>query len=82
MTERLRLRSDALNFQTHDESYPLRLITGVEAVRTMGLIPNGLLVHHGEGGRERFVVHHRDEWVRRVREAIEGAAGRVVQPRE
>ena len=74
-SQRLRFRSHAINVQTHDESYPLEDIAAVEAVRTLGLIPNGLLVHRRDGARERFVVHQRDEWVRRIQQAIEGPAG-------
>lgn len=66
---RLRFRSHAVNIQVHDESYPLDLITTVEPARTLGLIPNGLLVTLGDGRRERFVVHHRKAWVSAITEA-------------
>jgi hypothetical protein len=66
---RLRFRSHALNVQVHDESYPLELITTVEPTRTLGLIPNGLLVTLEDGRRERFVVHQRKAWVSAVAEA-------------
>ncbi|HZF54168.1 MAG TPA: hypothetical protein VE093_36230 [Polyangiaceae bacterium] len=66
---RLRFRSHAVNIQVHDESYPLDLITTVEPARTLGLIPNGLLVTLGDGRRERFVVHHRRAWVSAITEA-------------
>lgn len=67
---RLRFRSHAMNVQNHDESYPLEDITAVEATKTLGLVPNGLLVHLREGRRERFVVSGRADWVQRLRSVI------------
>ena len=75
--QRLRFQSHTLNVQVHDESYPLDLITNVEPARTLGLIPNGLLVTLADGRRERFVVHHRKAWVSAIAEARRGLlAGR------
>jgi hypothetical protein len=69
---RLRFRSHSINIQVHDESYPIELITNVEPARTLGLIPNGLLVTLADGRRERFVVHHRSAWVRAITDARKG----------
>lgn len=65
---RLRFRSHKINVQTHDESYPIESIASVETARTMGIVPNGLLVHLRDGSRQRFVVFGRAAWVARIRE--------------
>ena len=67
---RLVFRSHRFNVQTHEESYPLDGIVSAEPSRTLGLVPNGLLLQMRDGRRERFVVGGRSEWVsllRRVR---------------
>lgn len=66
---RLRFRSHAFNVQTHDESYPLASIRSVEPSRTLGIVPNGLLVRLADGRTERFVVLRRSEWLSRLRAA-------------
>lgn len=72
-SETLRFCSHGFNVQTHDESYPLADIVKVETARTLGIIPNGLLVHLTNGRRERFVVDGNRDWVT----AIDDARGRV-----
>lgn len=61
--KRLRFRSHRFNVQAHDESYPLDAIHAVEAVRTLGIIPNGLVVQLKDGRRQRFVVMNRSAWL-------------------
>jgi hypothetical protein len=68
--QRLRFRSHALNVQTHDESYPLESIARVEPARTLGIIPNAILVHLHDGRRERFVVMGRTRWVDAIRSVL------------
>ena len=63
---RLRFRSHRFNVQAHDESYALGDITHVEPSRTLGFVPNGLLVHLKDGRRERFVVADRATWLARL----------------
>jgi hypothetical protein len=70
---RLRFRSHRFNVQNHDESYAIEAITSAEPARTLGIVPNGVLVHLRDGRRERFVVGGRAEWVTRLRRAIETA---------
>jgi hypothetical protein len=69
--KRLRFRSHKFNAQTHDESYPIEAISAAEPARTLGIVPNGVLVHLRDGRRERFVVGGRTEWVTHLRRAIE-----------
>ena len=71
---RLRFRSHKLNFQTHDESYPLEAIASVEPSNALGIIPNAILVHLSDGRREKFVVNGRGQWMSRLREATRSAA--------
>lgn len=59
---RLRFVSHTLNVQTHDESWPLDTIAEVEAMRTLKIIPNGLLVTLKDGTTERFVVWQHQQW--------------------
>jgi hypothetical protein len=66
-SKRLRFRSHKLNVQSHDESYPVDIIISVEPARTLGVVPNGVLVHLRDGRHERFVVGGRAEWVARLR---------------
>jgi hypothetical protein len=68
--KRLRFRSHKLNVQTHDESYPVEAIASVEPARTLGIVPNGVLVHLRDGRQERFVVGGRSEWVARLQQAL------------
>ena len=72
--KRLRFRSHSLNVQTHDESYPVDAIASVEPVRTLGIVPYGVLVHLRDGRRERFVVAGRSAWVARLRAASSDAS--------
>lgn len=67
---RLRFRSHKINVQTHDESYPIDTIASVEPARSLGIVPNGLLVHLRDGRRERFVVSGRGDWVSSIRSAM------------
>ena len=74
--KRLRFRSHKVNVQVHDESYQVDTITSVEPSRTLGMIPNGLVVHLRDGRRERFVVMGRSEWVMRLQATAEKASCR------
>jgi hypothetical protein len=67
---RLRFRSHKLNVQTHDESYPLEAIARVEPARSIGIIPNAIVVHLHDGRRERFVVMGRARWVGAIRSLL------------
>jgi hypothetical protein len=69
---RLRFRSHGLNVQVHDESYPIAAILDVAATRSLGIIPNGLLVTLDDGRREKFVVNGRGEWVAKIRATMAG----------
>lgn len=71
-SKRLRFRSHKMNFQAHDESYPIEAIASVEPSSSLGIIPNGLLVHLRDGRRERFVVAGRGDWVSSIRSAMGG----------
>lgn len=68
--KRLRFRSHKFNVQSHDESYPIETIATAEPTRTLGIVPNGVLVLLRDGRRERFVVGGRAEWVAHLQQAI------------
>jgi len=72
---RLRFKSHGFNVQVHEASYPLGSIQSVEPARSLGIIPNGLLVVLDDGRREKFVVNRRGEWVEKVRAAVNEKAG-------
>src|SRR5690348_17008344 len=44
-SRRLRFRSHKMNVQNHDESYLLADVRSFEPSNTLGIVPNGLLVH-------------------------------------
>ena len=65
----LLFRSHRFNIQNHECRMPLSEITGVESTKTLGIIPNGLLVRLVSGTQERFVVHKNRDWAARILEA-------------
>ena len=67
---RLRFISHKLNIQRHDESYPLSHVSSVKATRTLGIIPNGLVVCSQDGQRERFVVYQHRDWEEAIQRAV------------
>ncbi|MGH7329074.1 MAG: hypothetical protein ACREJX_12055 [Polyangiaceae bacterium] len=68
---RLRFRSHAFNFQPHDASYDLDDIASVEPARSLGIIPNRIVLHMKHGGKEAFVVSGRAEWVSAIQIALD-----------
>ena len=62
-------RSHRFNLQNHECRMPLSEIAAVEATKTLGLIPNGLLVHLTSGSKERFVVNRNSQWATAIQEA-------------
>jgi hypothetical protein len=72
LTERaLVFRSHGFNVQNAPLRVPLAEVRGVRGKRTLGLIPNLLLVERQDGTAEAFVVSERDAWLR----AIEAGRG-------
>lgn len=57
----LEFRAHTVNFQRSPVSLPIQGIAKVEKVRTMGLIPNGLVVTTTSGDEYRFVVGKRNK---------------------
>jgi hypothetical protein len=62
-------KSHRFNIQIHECRMPLSEIADVEATKTLGLVPNGLLVRLVSGRQERFVVHKNRDWTTRILEA-------------
>ena len=60
--KRVFFKSHSFNFQTHEWSVPLEEVSRVEAYRTLGIFPRGLLIATN-GGQERFVVNDNKGWV-------------------
>lgn len=60
--ERVIFKSHSFNIQTHEWSAALSDITETEPARTLGIIPNGLLIKVKSGETERFVVRDREKW--------------------
>jgi hypothetical protein len=54
------------NLQKRGLRIPRAEIAGVAAVKTLGLVPNGLAVTLKSGKIERFVVDDRDAWVAKI----------------
>jgi hypothetical protein len=59
-------RSHRFNIQNHDCRMVLTEITEVEATKTLGMIPNGLLVRLLSGTQERFIVHKNRDWAAKI----------------
>ena len=55
-----------VNIQRGELRIPLSDILSVAAVRTWGIIPNGLAVTLKSGKVERFVVNDRNDWVAKL----------------
>lgn len=62
----LLFRSHRFNIQNHECRMALSEITDVEATKTLGIVPNGLLVRLVSGTQERFVVHKNRDWTTRI----------------
>ena len=56
----------AINLQRSGLRIPRSQIVRADAVRTLGIVPNGVAVTLKSGKTERFVVSGRDEWMRRL----------------
>lgn len=56
----------AINLQRSGLRIPRSEIVRADAVRTLGIVPNGVAVTLKSGKTERFVVSERDEWIRRL----------------
>lgn len=60
--QRLIFESHSINGQVHELVIPLQQVSEAKPVRTVWLIPNGLLLRTTEGTAERFVVYGRQTW--------------------
>ncbi len=69
-TGQLFFRSHRFNIQNHECRMPLSEIADAEATKTLGLVPNGLLVRLVSGTQERFVVHKNRDWTTRILGAV------------
>ena len=65
-TGQLFFRSHRFNIQNHECRMPLSDIADVDAIKTLGFIPNGLLVRLVSGTQERFVVRKNRDWKARI----------------
>ena len=64
--ERVVFKSHSFNIQTHEWSVALPDILETESARTLGVVPNGLLIKVKSGETERFVVNDREEWSKQL----------------
>jgi hypothetical protein len=56
----------AINLQRRELNIPRAAIVGARATRTLGIVPNGLIVTLINGKAERFVVNDRMMWVAKL----------------
>ena len=68
--KRLRFCSHRAGVEVADHSFPLATIASVASCRTLGLVPNGLLVQMSDGRSARFVVDDRTGWHKAVRDQM------------
>ena len=66
---RIVFRSHKINIQVHEWSTPLDDIVEVRPVRTVKILPNGLLIVTRSGKNERFVVEGNKKWSREIETA-------------
>ncbi|MDR1797333.1 MAG: hypothetical protein LBR44_07850 [Clostridiales Family XIII bacterium] len=66
MQDRLVFASHKLNVQTHSLEIPLRDIADISFSKTLGFVPNGMVVTLASGAREKFVVNKRQVWVDKI----------------
>ena len=71
---RLCFRSHGMNVQNAPLAIALGDIAAVEPRRSLGLIPNGLELARRSGGRERFVLAERAEWIGQLTQARQAHA--------
>lgn len=64
--QRVIFKSHSFNFQNHELSLLLSEIVNVKVSRTLGIIPNGLLIQAERGQPERFVVMTPQDWVKHI----------------
>jgi hypothetical protein len=64
--ERVIFKSHPFNIQTHEWSVARTDISETEPARTLGIVPNGLLIKVKSGETERFVVRDREGWCQHV----------------
>ena len=67
---RVRIEPHAINVQSQPEDIALADIASVDAVPTLGFIPNGLLITLKNGTTRQLVVSNRDHLVSAVRGAL------------
>jgi hypothetical protein len=69
-SQQLRFRSHGKNIQNSELHLTIEALKSVRTKRTLGIIPNGLLVEKKDGGSESFVVSDNSIWEARVAAAI------------
>ncbi|MGD9633913.1 MAG: hypothetical protein AB7G28_03980 [Pirellulales bacterium] len=67
--DRIHFASHKFNLQNHEWTARFPEIAAVEAVRTVGVFNNGLLVHLTTGEKERFVVNDNSGWAAAIEHA-------------
>ncbi|NWK57758.1 hypothetical protein HW115_19220 [Verrucomicrobiaceae bacterium N1E253] len=55
-------KSHRFNIQNHECRMRLQDITSIDTIKTLGIIPNGLLVCSALGAKEKFVVNRNKDW--------------------
>ena len=62
----IRFRPHSFNIQKQEFALPLEAIASAVTSRTLGLIPNGLVLSTTASVNERFVVEGSKDWVRAI----------------
>jgi hypothetical protein len=71
--QRLRFSSHRAGVEVGDHSFPLATVASIQLCRTLGLVPNGLLVQMSDGRSAQFVVEDRSAWHKAVSDQIASA---------
>ena len=66
--DELIFKSHSFNFQNHKTVILLSQIDKVIGTKSLGIIPNGLLIIQKNGQSDKFVVNNRRNWLEKIRE--------------
>ncbi|MCU4164308.1 hypothetical protein [Carboxylicivirga caseinilyticus] len=70
LKDNLQFKSHQFNVQNHSLSIDLKDITEISFYNSLGIIPNGLIVHTSNGIHEKFVVNGRRIWKEEIEKHI------------
>lgn len=65
--QRLIFKSHKYNVHKHQQTIDLNRITGIEVVRTFGILENGLILELRNGEKHKFIVDDPRDWLEQIK---------------